>query len=43
VNTEKVMACSRKVQAFLGRTLPSHVLQAGTRDQLFEKISAGIS
>ena len=29
VDTDKVMACSRIVQEFFDRTLPSHVLQAG--------------
>ena len=37
VDTDKVMACSRIVQEFFDRTLPSHVLQAGTRYQLYER------
>ena len=41
VDTDKVMACSRIVQEFLDRSLPSHVLQAGTCAQLYEKSGSG--
>ena len=37
VDTEKVMACSRIVQEFLDRFLPSRILQVGTCAQLYQK------
>jgi hydroxymethylglutaryl-CoA lyase len=40
VDTEQVMACSRIAEEFLGRFLPSQVLQAGTRAKLYEKRSS---
>jgi hydroxymethylglutaryl-CoA lyase len=39
VNVPAVMEISRMAQEFLGRRLPSHVLQAGTRAQLFQKLA----
>ena len=38
VDVEVIRAASLKMQEFLGRTLPSHVLAAGTRRQMFEGI-----
>jgi hydroxymethylglutaryl-CoA lyase len=38
VDTEAVVECSRVAQTFLGRALPSHVLRAGTRQQLFNRL-----
>lgn len=34
VDIDGVRAVSRRVAAFLGRTLPSHVLSAGTKQEL---------
>lgn len=35
VDTHKVIECARMVQTLLGRTLPSHVLQAGTPSHVY--------
>ena len=37
VDLEALLRCSREIQEFLGRALPSRVLQAGTRAQLFQR------
>ncbi|MEE8349836.1 MAG: hydroxymethylglutaryl-CoA lyase [Acidobacteriota bacterium] len=37
VDTDKVMACSSIAERFFDRRLPSHILQAGTRAQLYQK------
>ena len=39
INIEGVCEASRKMQAFLGRPLPSAILRSGTRQQLFTKIT----
>jgi len=41
VDIEAIQEVSRKMQEFLGRTLPSRVLAAGTPGQLYSKIGRG--
>lgn len=39
INIEGICEASHKMQAFLGRPLPSAILRSGTRQQLFTKIT----
>lgn len=41
VDIEVIREASRRIQDFLGRPLPSHVLAAGTRRMLFERVGEG--